>query len=389
MNLGMLNRHSAAAYRWLRPRIGADGAWLDEPAAIVDAYYKVPWWLTSTGDQEAAAANLQYIEQSFLQPDGDVQPVTSEKLIRRYPLIPHAHIAIGAVQAGRSDLAAQLLDFLGRHQHPQLGGWGARSGASGPDMVDVISSACIALAFLEAGRPESAEQAAAFLERVLNLQPSPDTDFYTTLDSSGSLLTQFDDEAVLVDRRVSFSTKFQVWHAIGFPIMLLARLHELGGDRRWLHLAEHFVRMYSKSPQAWVDLAAGKAAWGFAVLYRTTGDATYRHRARRALRGLVSWQDADGGWLSCLAGAGGTSESVTSIGYEICTELAMWLGAVGRIVADGDGSDWSQPSDPMRLEGVERAMTWMSRRAARERRLAPVRLRRLQRRAAVLGRPQS
>lgn len=375
MELRALHGHAAAAHRWLRPRL-ADGAWVDEPDAIVDAYYKVPWWLAAVGDEEAAHQTLSYIERRFLRDDGDLVPVHSPKLRERYPLIPHAHIALGAGLVGRTELRDTLLDFLAGQQHSEWRGWGDRVDGSHPRRVDSISTACIGLAFLEAERPEAAREAAGFLEKLVDAQPAPATDLLTTVTDS-SVMTDFPDDATRVDRRVTFSLRFQVWHAIGFPIMLLGRLYESNRDPRWLRLAEHFVGLFDVSPQAWIDLSAGKAAWGFAVLYRATGDRRHRQRALRALRGLVSWQDPDGGWLGCLDGAGGSGSSVTSIGYEIDTELTMWLSAVGRIIADEDDVTWD-PGGPERspLASVE---TTVSRWLARQQRLAPARRHRLAR----------
>ena len=377
IRLRALQGNAAAGYRWLRPRLGPDGRWQDEPGQFVDCYYKLPWFLAEVGDPDAALANLAHIERSFLQPDGDLAPINSETLQRRYPLVPHAHVAIGATLLGRDDLANRLLDFMAQQRDPELRAWGDRADGRRQQQFDAISTACIGLAFLEAGRHGEAHDAGAFLDRLLDCQPQPATDLFTTLLSSGDLLTEFPDKTTTVERRVTFASRFQVWHALGFPIMLLARLYETDGDPSWLRSADRFVAMYDRSGQAWIDLATGKAAYGFAILYRATGDKAYRERAQRATRGLVSWQDRDGAWLTCLEGQGGTADAATSMGYEVCTEIAMWLDVIGEILSEEDGVSWRPPTDANGHRHFERWAGEVNRITARERRLAPVRRRRL------------
>jgi hypothetical protein len=180
---------------------------------------------------------------------------------------------------------------------------------------------------------------------------------------------------------VTFSSPFQVWHAIGFPIMLLARLFEVDGDPKWQRLAERFVAMFDRCEQAWIDLSVGKAAWGFAVLYRATGDTAYRRRALRATRGIVSWQDADGGWLTCLDGIGGTENAVTSRGYEISTELVTWLAAVGGILAEREGSRRIPPAQTPDRRSIELWAGRAERFMARRRRRASAKWQRMRNRA--------
>jgi hypothetical protein len=366
--------------------LSEEGSWKDEPDPIVDAYYKAPWCLAAIGDATAANRSLGHVEDRFLGPDGDVAPVHSAKLQERYPLIPHAHLAIGAVEAGRDDLADKLLDFLVGQRNPGLGAWGDRVDGQAKGRLDAISTAAIGLAFLERGHLDEARAAALFLERLLESQPQAETDFFTTVNNSGDLLTDFPTGPSTVDRRVTFAKPFQVWHAIGFPIMLLGRLAEVDDDPRWMRLAGRFTEMFDQSQQAWIDLSVGKAAWGFAVMYRATGDRQYRSRALRALRGIVSWQDPDGGWLTCLDGEGGTAGAVTSLGYEVCTELVMWLGDVGRIVADGDGAGWVVPAQATGSSRFDDLTRSAERILAQQRRLGPKRWRLVRTRAGRVAR---
>ncbi len=247
------------------------------------------------GDHEAAQRSLAYIERNHLRADGDLEPVNGRNLRERYPLYPHAHVALGAVLADRADVTDRILEFLSRHRHPELGAWGDRGDGRQARRFDAISTSSVALAFLERGRLDEADAAARFLENLLDIQPNPGTEFLTTVLGSGELLTEFPDALVATDRRVKLGARFQVWHAIGFPLAFLARLLEVSGDEHWLHVANRYLSLLDRSAQSWTDLSTGKSAWGCAVLYRVTGEPGYRERALRALRALVALQAGDGG----------------------------------------------------------------------------------------------
>ena len=361
MSLRLLNGHAAASYRWIRSRLDEDGQWRGYSGRDINAYFKAPWSFFSAGDRPAAELGLAHIEREYLQPDGDIAHVTNFQVRERHPLYPHAHVAIGAALLGRVDVADRILSFVARHRHADLEAWGSLASTGTSPHCDSISTSVLGLACLESGRLEQARGAARFLARLLDQQPRPQTEFLTTMLGSGEVLTSAPGAALRKDQRIALQDRFQAWWGIGFPVAFLGRLFEHSGDRKWLELAQRYLELLDRAPQSWQDLAAGKAAWGCAVLYRATGDPAFRSRALRAARALVSRMASDGGWHACINGEGGTTRAPTAMGYEASTEFALWLALVGEAVAKRDGVAWKEPAH----YGEEATVAWSLRQLQR------------------------
>ena len=338
MFIGRLQAYSAASYRWLRSRQAADGSWLAGPALDVCAYYKAPWSFHAAGDTEAALRSLGNIERHLAHPNGDLAPIGNPVLIDRHPLYCHGHVAIGAARAGRSDFADGLLDFMLPHRHPELGAWGDRLDTPEPRRFDSISTACVGLAMLERGRLEEAAAAVDFLARLLERQPDPARVFLSTVYANGDLLAPGSGSGSGADRQVRISGRFQVWWAISFPLIFLARHAEVTGEPRSLRAALAYLALLDRCRQAWDDMSAGKAALGCATLYRLTGEPGFRARAFKAVRAIVSRLAADGGIRTQPSGEAGSARSPTIFAYEVNAEFASILASVGQAVAQRDGS---------------------------------------------------
>ena len=246
--------------------------------------------------------------------------------------------------ADRTDLVDRSLNFLSRFRHPELGAWGDRDDGQQPRRFDSISTSSIGLAFLEGGRLDDALAAAYFLERLLDLQASNERVFFTSVLGSGELVTTDSKTDILGGWQIDFTSRFQLWWAISFPIIFLGRLMEMTEDQRWVHVADRYLKLLDHSAQAWNDLSSGKLAWGCAILYRATGNPAYKRLALRAARALVSRMSSDGGWSACRKGEGQTNGTTNAIGYEVSTEFTLWLSLVGEALAQGDGAAWTSPA---------------------------------------------
>lgn len=344
MDRKSLQSHAADSYRWIRTRLQDDGAWRGNPPVDVAAYYKAPWCFAASGDPQASRLSLAHIEANYLREDGDLEPIHNQILLERHPLYPHAYVIIGALSAGRTNLAGRILDFMTNHRHAGLGAWGDRIETGERQRFDSVSTSCAGLAFLQSGRLDEAHGAATFLERLLDLQPDPENVFYSSTFGNGELITEFPDSRAALDRRIRIYGRFQVWWAISFPLIFLARFAGTRGEKHWLGTARRYLSLLDRSRQSWDDLSAGKAAWGCALLYRLTGDPGYRARAFTAARAIVSRLARDGGWNDCINGEGGTSDAPTVMGYEVSTEFALLMALISEAVTSGDGVAFTAPS---------------------------------------------
>lgn len=319
------------------------------------AYYKAPWSFQVAGDIEASLRSLAIIENLYLYANGDLGPICNPVLLERHPLYPHGHIAIGAARAGRGDLADGILDYLSTHRHPDLGAWGDLLDAPEPRRFDSISTACAGLALLERGRLDEAGVAVDFLLRLLKAQPDPDRSFLSTMYGSGELPGVGPGSGLGAERRVYFSGRFQLWWAISFPLLFLARYAEVIGEPHGLQAARAYLFMLDRCRQAWDDMSAGKAALGCGWLYRLTGEPGLRARAFKALRAVVSRLAADGGVRTPAGGAGGSVQSPWVGGHEVNAEFTLVLASAGQAVAQRDGAPFLLPAE---MAAEERLDDW-------------------------------
>lgn len=344
MNLKRLAIHAADSYQWSRSRQQTSGRWRGDATHGCAAYYKAPWSFLAAGDPAAAASSLSYVQSRFLQPDGDLGPIHNESLVRQNPLYVHGHVAVGAARMGRLDVTGRLLEFLAAHRHERLAGWGDRCDANGERRYGSVSTACIGLAFLERGDLDLASGAVEFLARLIALQPKPETVFFQWIADDGSLLTAPRDGDLERDCSVRLTQRFQVWWAISFPLILLARFAGLTNDASAWRTATRYLALLDRSPQAWNDLSAGKLSLACALMYRHRGDPRHRARAMQAARAVASRMTADGGWHACQGGEGGTPAAPTRLGYEVNLEFALTMAWAGRCLAERDGTAFTYPA---------------------------------------------
>jgi hypothetical protein len=345
MNLSRLAVHAAASYGWSRSLLDESGAWRGSAPTDVAAYYKAPWSFSAAGDPDAGARSLSHIQANYLLPDGDLRPTANQVLLRRHPLYPHAHVAIGAIRTGRTETADRVLDFLVSQCPDRQVAWGDRRQGDESRRFDAISTAAIGLAFLERGDLDQARGAADFLIRLLDIQPKREEIFFSSVSEDGRLLTSFPDEDSSHDRCVRLGSRFQVWWALSFPLVFLARYSEIAAESAAWRGALGYLALLERSPQAWDDLSAGKLALGCALLYRQAGDPEHRKRALRAICALVGRQLADGRWNACNGGEGGSRDAPTAMGFEVNLEFALLMSLVGRSLAERDGRVFAEPGD--------------------------------------------
>jgi hypothetical protein len=225
-----------------------------------------------------------------------------------------------------------------------------------PQRWDAISTAAVGLAFIESHRLDKAERAARFLHFMLEQQPDPGSLFFFSANSEGDLLTDVADEHEAIERHVRFTGRGQLWWAIGFPVLFLARLYEESGDRFHLDTCFRYLGMIDRCPQAWNDASSGKLAGGCAVLYRTTGERGHRRNALRAASALVARQNVIGGWYRMRKGPGPGNFQPNAVSLEISTEFAHWLALVSQTIAQGDGTSTLQSA---LVAGEKPVARWM------------------------------
>jgi hypothetical protein len=156
---------------------------------------------------------------------------------------------------------------------------------------------------------EEACRAGDFILRLLELQPKPDTHFFSCMRPDGGLHTDgfgSEDEWDANGRKQKClcagtdGHKELTW-LIGKPTKLLTRLYTATGDTRYLEGAKRaFCFFHKLHPNAWTNYASCKTMWAGAELYRLTGEAVYAETATRLLDYYCQTQSHEGSWVHSL-----------------------------------------------------------------------------------------
>ena len=322
-----------AGSQWLVGKQTPDGGWsgLDNP--LVDGFYKSSWALTLTGHLPQAHRSLDYARRRYMTADGDFLPRGHQWHRKIHYLYANAYFVVGAVAAGRYEIAAPASDFILSQQDPQSGGFYSRRVATGESTCcDTMSAGAAGIACLASGQFGAARKLGGFLQHMVDLQPEPEQRFYTTLETDGKLLTAFPEEDAFA-RVIDTGAADQCWYAVGLPFAFLVQLEQGTGESRFGDLAQSLFGFQTRCVNPWEGGSSGKAGWACAMLYGITGEDQYREIALRVARFIVSLQDADGGWVGG-SGDGALSNSA----MDASAEFTLWCALIAANILARDTS---------------------------------------------------
>jgi hypothetical protein len=321
---------------WLLDQQTAAGNWRQLETEVYDAYYKGSWALASAGRLDAAHRLLTHVRRTFLAPDGDLEPRLSplHTVVARHYC--SAYAVLGAQKLDRYEIAAPAMRFLLSQQDPNHGGfYSIKAGPGEQPRSDSMSTSMAGVACLAAGQTVAAVRAGDCLLRMVEMQPAPDVQFYTSLDAQGALITDFAPD-VTEWRVVRFAEPKQRWFAVGLPFAFAVLLSAATGETRFSRLAGELFALQSRGAEPWDVPSSGKAGWACSMLYRDTGEQRYREIALRVARQIMGYQTPAGYFL---LGPAGPSEPATfaPFVYDVTAEFALWLTLIANNVLVGDG----------------------------------------------------
>lgn len=268
-----------------------------ELVAAVHEYYKLPAALLVCGHTAEAAALVDWIRAHGLTPDGDFGPRLPQATGYCHTYF-NAWIIQGAHRLGAFDLSQTGAGFLLHSWDGESGGFFSSVTETAPETLQDLWVTCgAAQALLYSGHLVEARGAGGWLERLLLLQPNYPRQMFTVYSRARGLHTTYPPEQeiryVLHPDRERDEFFFNPGIAGGF----LASLYCATGERRWLSLAEQYLRPVELASDAqWRSLRAGKVGWAAAQLYRLTRLGRYRDVAERVAAHLIAQQAEDGAW---------------------------------------------------------------------------------------------
>lgn len=286
----------------------------------IQGHYKAPYFWASVGDARMAGAHAQLIADRFLQADGDFRMDADRKGFLGFPctvfnqyLYPNGWLVSGLQKLGAYDLVNRAMPFILSFQDPRHGGFyyacEAQTMTLDRSMMDSSSTSSAGMACLMCGRLAEAERAGDFILRLLDLQPQPDTYYYSCMKSDGSLFTdvfasedQWDPNS---RKQKCLSTQAdggnELTWLIGKPTKFLARLYSATGKAKYLEGARRAFAFFHKlEKNAWTNYASCKTMWAGAELYRLTGESAFAETAVRILDYYCKTQAASGAWVHTL-----------------------------------------------------------------------------------------
>lgn len=330
ISLDDLRAASARGARWIVRHQRPDG-FLPSRTRVVESCYKGLWALNSTG-YTAEAAALARVVKEWLTPDGDIpQPREEEAFFTTHYLYANTYLAIGAQTLGRFDISQPLIGFIATRQHPALGGFISQGpGREGEVCLDTVSTSISGLAALYLGRIDVATRAAQFLRHAMEQQPDPERMFYSTTDTEGRIVTEWEGEQT--HRGIDVNDPEQDWYFIGIATMFLPALFEATGDGAHLELARRYLDYLDKGccPGAFTDFSSGKSGVGAAYLYRLTGEERYREIALAVGRFIVELQTPFGCWQESPQADGPSPTELVWSDMDMTAEYVLWLDQIHR-----------------------------------------------------------
>ncbi|MFZ5917358.1 MAG: hypothetical protein ACOYZ7_10520 [Chloroflexota bacterium] len=333
--------HALLGSRWLVEHQNPDGSWKGLDAPKADAFYKGGWPLLLTGQPAAAHRLLNYAKQHFLTAEGDFIPRGHPWHTSVHYVYANVYFIVASVLAGRYELATPALRFLQSMQDSEHGGFYSRRPAEGQrELCDTMSAGAAGVALLAAGQTDAARRVADFLARIVELQPTPDERFFTTVEADGRLgaVMQNDDESRwrIIETRLSN----QCWYAVGLPLAFLVRFAQATGEARYRDLAQWYFDFQTRCVDPWDGGSSGKAGWACAMLYRITGETRYRDIAFHIANNIMGKQGDDGSWASFVGGgySEGGKQTLTDSAFDVTSEFTLWLALIAANVLARDAA---------------------------------------------------
>lgn len=288
-----------SALKWLLAQQNTDGT-IKPTEHGLNTFHKVPYAFAVTGQMERGSRLCSWVQENALDEEGDF----AGRSHREGPLSAFYHYAnswliMGAHRLGQFGLSLRGADFLTTLQHPQTGGFltlGPDSSLDG--MQDLMTSALAGLALLTTGKVAEAEAVGGFLISMYDRQPRVGTHLLFVQQKGDRLVNEWPE-----DQAPAFALTLRSagqWYFVpGLAGGFLAKLYDVTGNEEYLRVAQAYIQFADSSgndryegPNAWWF------GWGAAMVYASTGVATYRRITEAVCDQMIASQMSNGSWAA-------------------------------------------------------------------------------------------
>lgn len=310
----------------------------------LSAHYKAPYLYATLGDPLRAHYYADLMQTRYLQSDGDFRTSPLDRGFEKAPafpaacyLYPNGWMIVGLRKLGVYHAASRGIDFVRRFQSPELGGFFSRFDVTADQVntryLDSSSTASAGLALLACGRVDEAVRAGDFILRLIEAQPEPQRNFYTSWEVGAGLVTDVWEEGDprfpggrgLFCLSTEADTLRELTWLVGKPMKFLAKLYDQTSDQRYLDGAiELFDFFHRLGEGRWQNTGSCKIMWAGAELYRHTGQPRFAETAERILDCMCQSQHPAGYWVHTVWGKNLEDqpfEATVDIAQELCAEI--------------------------------------------------------------------
>lgn len=289
------------AITWLSRQQAKDGSLGNDP----NTYYKIPWAMAISGEQDRAALTVNWINLHEL--DGSYYFSSKHSRKDRFPwptkntggeatmAYLYAHVQVGSHLIGRFDISQKLLNTVLAYQDPVWGGFYGKYIKPGRGEMDLMTTSFCMVASLYNNRIDKAVKAARFLVTVKDIQPNLSEGIYVCMQNDGKLVTNYteDDMPCYI---LKWDAKKQMYIFLGAAIMGLCNVYMVFPEPIFLEAAKCYYEWAMHWDDIWETPRSGKLARGAADLYRITQDPQYAQTAVRIADYIVNTQNKNGSW---------------------------------------------------------------------------------------------
>jgi hypothetical protein len=330
MDIRSYRQAVVSGLKWLLAQQSSDGS-IKPTEHGLNTFHKVPYALAVTGQMERGSRLCAWIAENALDDEGDF----SGRTHREGPLSSFYHysnswLIMGTHRLGQFGLSLKAADFLTTLQHPHSGGFltlGPESSMDG--MQDMMTTALAGLALLTTGRVAEAEAAGNCLVSMYDRQPKLGSQLLFVQQKGDRLVNEWPEgqgPAFALTLREGGQWYFVPGLAGGF----LAKLYDVTGQEDHLRVAQSYIQFADSSgsdrydgPNSWWF------GWGAAMVYASTGIATYRRIIEAVCDKIVDAQMSNGTFASGTMGyeppapiVDGTAEAIVAL-TEILQSLVV------------------------------------------------------------------
>jgi hypothetical protein len=323
--------------QWLITQMQPDGSF--QNARSINEYYKAAFGLVTTGHNLEADRVLDYVSKTFLKTDGDL---SGEGCVwfEDFRIYPHSWLLMAALMRGRFEMVYSLLSFIAKYHDESAGGFFQKTAGyeQGRGLQEIMTTGLAGLACLWGGRLEVAEKTGHWMENLYAAQPDLAKGLYFVWDSRRGLVTEFTKEESR-NYIVDAAETQQRYYQYGVAAVFSSSLSAATGDRRWLDLAEKFLRASKHCREdVYQEPQSGKIGWGAAWTYRLSGEPEDLRMAQAVAEGLRTLQ-SEQGWWSTLNVYQRQMAKALEPGVDITGEFVGLLGCMELVLSQNVKED--------------------------------------------------